>query len=56
MPRGHRSTPAGEHRPVLLDEVLHALTPSKGPSLSMARSAGRATVELLQAASGGADG
>ena len=27
MFRGRRSTPAGEHRPVLLDEVLSALRP-----------------------------
>src|SRR5262245_11709882 len=30
MPRGPRSTPAGEHRPVLLDEVLAALRPQPG--------------------------
>jgi 16S rRNA (cytosine1402-N4)-methyltransferase len=30
MHRGRRSTPAGEHRPVLLDEVLHALDPLEG--------------------------
>src|SRR5262249_33899074 len=30
MPRRHRSTPPGEHRPVLLDEVLHALDPRPG--------------------------
>lgn len=30
MPRGPRSTPAGEHRPVLLDEVLAALDPQPG--------------------------
>jgi len=29
-PRGRRSTPAGEHRPVLLDEVLAALDPRPG--------------------------
>jgi 16S rRNA (cytosine1402-N4)-methyltransferase len=29
-PRGERSTPAGEHRPVLLDEVLAALDPKPG--------------------------
>ncbi len=29
-PRGRRSTPAGEHRPVLLDEVLDALRPTPG--------------------------
>jgi 16S rRNA (cytosine1402-N4)-methyltransferase len=29
-PRGRRSTPAGEHRPVLLDEVLTALDPRPG--------------------------
>jgi 16S rRNA (cytosine1402-N4)-methyltransferase len=29
-PRGARSTPAGEHRPVLLDEVLAALDPRPG--------------------------
>jgi len=29
-PRGGRSTPAGEHRPVLLDEVLAALDPRPG--------------------------
>ncbi len=28
--RGQRSTPAGEHRPVLLDEVLVALAPAAG--------------------------
>ena len=28
--RGRRSTPAGEHRPVLLDEVLAALAPVEG--------------------------
>jgi 16S rRNA (cytosine1402-N4)-methyltransferase len=28
--RGERSTPAGEHRPVLLDEVLSALAPAAG--------------------------
>jgi 16S rRNA (cytosine1402-N4)-methyltransferase len=28
--RGRRSTPAGEHRPVLLDEVLTALAPAEG--------------------------
>jgi 16S rRNA (cytosine1402-N4)-methyltransferase len=27
---GQRSTPAGEHRPVLLEEVLHALRPGPG--------------------------
>jgi 16S rRNA (cytosine1402-N4)-methyltransferase len=30
MLRGHRSTPAGEHRSVLLDEVLAALDPQPG--------------------------
>lgn len=30
MPRGPRSTPAGEHRPVLLDEVLAVLAPKPG--------------------------
>jgi 16S rRNA (cytosine1402-N4)-methyltransferase len=30
MHGGRRSTPAGEHRPVLLDEVLHALAPLEG--------------------------
>jgi 16S rRNA (cytosine1402-N4)-methyltransferase len=30
MHRGRRSTPAGEHRPVLLDEVLDALDPRPG--------------------------
>jgi 16S rRNA (cytosine1402-N4)-methyltransferase len=30
MERGTRSTPAGEHRPVLLDEVLQALAPPAG--------------------------
>jgi 16S rRNA (cytosine1402-N4)-methyltransferase len=30
MRRGRRSTPAGEHRPVLLDEVLQALAPTEG--------------------------
>jgi 16S rRNA (cytosine1402-N4)-methyltransferase len=30
MPRGPRSTPAGEHRPVLLDELLEILTPRPG--------------------------
>src|SRR5271165_2869032 len=30
MFRGRRSTPAGEHRPVLLDEVLAALEPLAG--------------------------
>jgi 16S rRNA (cytosine1402-N4)-methyltransferase len=29
-PRGRRSTPAGEHRPVLLEEVLAALEPRPG--------------------------
>src|SRR5947208_2794165 len=29
-PRGGRSTPAGEHRPVLRDEVLAALDPRPG--------------------------
>src|SRR5437773_9432673 len=29
-PRGGRSTPAGEHQPVLLDEVLAALDPRPG--------------------------
>lgn len=29
-PKGQRSTPAGEHRPVLLEEVLTALTPQPG--------------------------
>src|SRR5580704_3784372 len=28
--RGRRSTPPGEHRPVLLDEVLAALAPAEG--------------------------
>jgi 16S rRNA (cytosine1402-N4)-methyltransferase len=30
MLRGRRSTPEGEHRPVLLDEVLAALEPRPG--------------------------
>jgi 16S rRNA (cytosine1402-N4)-methyltransferase len=30
MQRGTRSTPAGQHRPVVLDEVLQALAPSPG--------------------------
>jgi 16S rRNA (cytosine1402-N4)-methyltransferase len=30
MPRGTRSTPPGEHRPVLVDEVLAALAPKAG--------------------------
>jgi 16S rRNA (cytosine1402-N4)-methyltransferase len=30
QPRGRRSTPQGEHRPVLLDEVLAALDPRPG--------------------------
>jgi 16S rRNA (cytosine1402-N4)-methyltransferase len=30
MVRGRRSTPHGEHRPVLLDEVLAALAPAEG--------------------------
>jgi 16S rRNA (cytosine1402-N4)-methyltransferase len=30
MPRGPRSTPAGEHRPVLLDEVMSVLDPKPG--------------------------
>jgi 16S rRNA (cytosine1402-N4)-methyltransferase len=30
MRRAHRSTPPGEHRPVLLDEVLTALAPQPG--------------------------
>src|SRR5579859_5037648 len=30
MNRGARSTPAGQHRPVLLDEVLAALAPPAG--------------------------
>jgi 16S rRNA (cytosine1402-N4)-methyltransferase len=30
MVRGQRSTPSGEHRPVLLDEVLSALAPPAG--------------------------
>jgi 16S rRNA (cytosine1402-N4)-methyltransferase len=30
MRRGHRSTPAGEHRPVLLEEVLAVLNPRLG--------------------------
>jgi 16S rRNA (cytosine1402-N4)-methyltransferase len=30
MIRGHRSTPAGQHRPVLLDEVLAVLDPQPG--------------------------
>lgn len=30
MRRGHRSTPAGQHRPVLLDEVLKVLDPQPG--------------------------
>jgi 16S rRNA (cytosine1402-N4)-methyltransferase len=30
MQRGTRSTPAGQHRPVLLDEVLEALAPPPG--------------------------
>jgi 16S rRNA (cytosine1402-N4)-methyltransferase len=30
MPRGQRSTPQGEHQPVLLDEVLAALAPQPG--------------------------
>jgi hypothetical protein len=30
MTRGPRSTPPGEHRPVLLDEVLAALDPRPG--------------------------
>ncbi len=32
MPRGPRSTPPGQHRPVLLDEVLTALAPRPGES------------------------
>ncbi|MBL8795756.1 MAG: 16S rRNA (cytosine(1402)-N(4))-methyltransferase, partial [Planctomycetia bacterium] len=30
MPRGPRSTPAGSHRPVMLDEVLAVLNPQPG--------------------------
>ena len=30
QPRGRRSTPQGEHRPVLLNEVLAALDPKPG--------------------------
>src|SRR5262249_18548525 len=30
MPRGQRSTPAGSHRPVLLEEVLRILEPAAG--------------------------
>ena len=30
MPHPHRSTPPGQHRPVLLDEVLAALAPRPG--------------------------
>lgn len=33
MPRQPRSTPAGEHRPVLLDEVLAALDPQPGQTV-----------------------
>jgi 16S rRNA (cytosine1402-N4)-methyltransferase len=33
MPRGPRSTPAGEHRPVLLDEVLAILAPRPGQTI-----------------------
>jgi 16S rRNA (cytosine1402-N4)-methyltransferase len=33
MRRGKRSTPAGEHRPVLLDEVLTVLAPRPGQSV-----------------------
>lgn len=33
MPRRPRSTPSGEHRPVLLDEVLHVLDPQPGQTV-----------------------
>ena len=41
--RFRRSTAAGEHRPVLLDEVLAASTRSRGRSSSIARSASPGT-------------
>src|SRR5947209_4287790 len=33
MRRGRRSTPAGQHRPVLRDEVLAALAPEPGETV-----------------------
>jgi 16S rRNA (cytosine1402-N4)-methyltransferase len=33
VPRGQRSTPEGEHRPVLLDEILAALAPQPGETV-----------------------
>ncbi|MBY0524541.1 MAG: 16S rRNA (cytosine(1402)-N(4))-methyltransferase RsmH [Gemmataceae bacterium] len=49
MIRGHRSTPPGEHRPVLLEEVLAALKPRPGAVIAdcTVGGAGHAT-ELLR--------
>ncbi len=49
MPRGPRSTPHGEHRPVLLQEVLEVLSPQEG-EIAVDCTTGWAghSVELLQ--------
>ncbi len=49
MARGQRSTPAGEHRPVLLQEVLTALSPQPGETVADCTLGwGGHAVELLQ--------
>jgi 16S rRNA (cytosine1402-N4)-methyltransferase len=48
-PRGRRSTPPGEHRPVLLDEVLAELSPQPGQVVVDCTVGGAGhTVELLR--------
>ena len=49
MPRSQRSTPAGQHRPVLIDEVFAALAPQPG-EIAVDCTTGWAghAVELLQ--------
>src|SRR5947209_7650939 len=49
MPRGPRSTPAGDHRPVLLDAVLAALDPKPGEvAIDCRLGRGGHAIELLR--------
>ena len=49
MRRAQRTTPEGEHRPVLLDEVLAALAPQPGDTVVDCTTGwGGHAVELLQ--------
>ena len=41
MKRGRRSTPAGEHRAVLLDQVLDVLAPLPGETVTIQMRDGR---------------